>query len=354
MRGHIHTVKSSINVVADVIVSYACGGLRYIFFHRIHTISPIVLMNDPRITTPFPNFHGSEALWPKLMKAQEAMLKTGIMAKEMTAGGIKGSPESIRERVCELDSFILTIINELDHPPEIRPPEELPVDAASILNLWLMARFLAHTARIKLHRFRAFADHPVFLDKFCDLSSINSLISSDLPFAISPGRFSESNSVFPFTEEQSTQICLKAALVLSRTLSALPWPYPSFSDTVGGAKKFSTTGQLSMSSIFSTNRIQYPRSLPYMACCGMQGCYVLMMLLRKIRNALSSNNLAPCRYLLGYTEPATERQDAERFIEELRHGVKSVCDFMLGNAVFGGVMDMAREVETTYIANFHE
>ncbi|KAJ5991939.1 hypothetical protein N7451_007663 [Penicillium sp. IBT 35674x] len=78
------------------------------------------------------------------------------------------------------------------------------------------------------------------------------------------------------------------------------------------------------------------------------------MLLRKIRTCLYSNSLSSCRYLLGHTEPATEYQDAERFIEELRSGVKSVCDFMSGNAVFEGVMDMAREVETTYIAHFHE
>lgn len=109
-----------------------------------------------------------------------------------------------------------------------------------------------------------------------------------------------------------------------------------------------------MESTFFPNRIQYPRSLPYMACCGMQGCYVLMMLLRKVRTCLCSNSLSSCRFLLGHTEPATEYQDAERFIEELRNGVKSVCDFMSGNAVFGGVMDMAREVETTYIAHFHE
>lgn len=86
----------------------------------------------------------------------------------------------------------------------------------------------------------------------------------------------------------------------------------------------------------------------------MQGCYVLMMLLRRVRNALSSNNLIACRYLLGHTEPETERQDAERFIEELRHGVKSVWDFMASNAVFGGVSDMAREVETIYIAHFDD
>jgi len=78
------------------------------------------------------------------------------------------------------------------------------------------------------------------------------------------------------------------------------------------------------------------------------------MILRKIRTSLSTNDIASCRYLLSHSEPATERQDAERFIEELRHGVKLICDFMSANAVFGGVMYMAREVDTVYIAHFDD
>ncbi|KAJ5657443.1 Zn(II)2Cys6 transcription factor [Penicillium longicatenatum] len=270
------------------------------------------------------------------------MLKAGVL-EEMTEGKIKGNPEHFRKSVRELDSVILDVISELSQPPECQTWEG--ADVAAVVNLWLMARFLAHAARIKLHHLRSFGDHPVFLDKFCDLSSINSSIMSHLTLAVSPGQFSESNSVFLFTEEESTLICLKAALVLSRTLRTLPWPNPFL---------YESAGRLSMESAGSMNSIHYPRSLPYMACCGMQGCYVLMMLLRKIRTCLCSNTLSSCRYLLGHTEPATEYQDAERFIEELRNGVKSVRDFMPGNAVFGRVMDMAREAETTYTADFHE
>ena len=175
-----------------------------------------------------------------------------------------------------------------------------------------------------------------------------------MPLTVSPSRFSESNSVFPFTEEQSTQICLGAALVLSRTLRAIPWPNSSYSDASTSTTPLEAVGQLSGASMLPSNHIRYPRSLPYMACCGMQGCYVLMMLLRKVRTSLSVNDLSSCRYLLGHTEPATERQDAERFIEELRHGAKAICSFMSSNAVFGSVSYMAREVEAIYIANFHD
>lgn len=120
------------------------------------------------------------------------------------------------------------------------------------------------------------------------------------------------------------------------------WPNLSYSDDAA------------YTSIFTPYRVKYPRSLPYMACCGMQACYVFMMLLRKIRTSMSSNDFSGSRYLLGAIEPGTEWQAAERFIEELRHGVKSVCAFMSANVVFGGIMDMAREVETVYLTHFSD
>ena len=76
------------------------------------------------------------------MRAQEAMLRTGVIAKEMREGRLKGSQDSIRRRVCELDSFILSVIADLDQFPE---SQKSGADAVAILNMWHMARFLAYT-----------------------------------------------------------------------------------------------------------------------------------------------------------------------------------------------------------------
>lgn len=160
--------------------------------------------------------------------------------------------------------------------------------------------------------------------------------------------------MFPFTEQESTNICLKAALGLSRILRSIPWPSPFFADTATDAKATETMDDLATTYAPPTPHSRYPRSLPYMACCGMQSCYVLTMLLRKVRTSLSVGNLSTCYHLLMHPEPETERQDSERLIEELRHGVKSVCSFMTSNAVFESVADMAREVETIYTAHFND
>ena len=209
-------------------------------------------------------------------------------------------------------------------------------------------------ARIKLHRYRAFGDYPIFLEKFCDLGSINGTPFSSFPPVLSPDPSTEIDSIFPFTRNESTNICLKAALVLSRILRTFSWSNPSFAHTTTNSKPCAAIDDPMTHYTSLTSHSRYPRSLPYLACCGMQSCYVLMMILRKIRTSLSVGNLSTCYFLLVHPEPGTERQDAERLIEELRHGVESVCCFMSSNAVFESVADMAREVETIYTAHFHE
>lgn len=194
----------------------------------------------------------------------------------------------------------------------------------------------------------------MFLDKFCDLSSINSLYLSDYPQQILPDRLADIDMRFPFSEQESTNISLKAALALSRILRNLQWPDPSYSDASSGNKQSDAIDDLTGISVPPTLHPQYPRCLPYLACCGMQSYYVLIILLRKVHTSLRVGDLSTCYYLLIHPEPGTERADAERLIEELRHGSKLVCDFMSSNAVFEGISDMAREVETIYSAQLHD
>lgn len=67
---------------------------------------------------------------------------------------------------------------------------------------------------------------PLFLDKHCHLPSINNNgISNSTP---SPTWVADSESSFPFTEQESSNICLKASLVVSRAFRNL-----SYLDTQG-------------------------------------------------------------------------------------------------------------------------
>lgn len=201
----------------------------------------------------------------------------------------------------------------------------------------------SHSSRIKLHRFIAFQDKPLFLDKHCDLATVSLDDLTAIPPTLSQGWMLNPESDFPFTAQHSARVCLKSSLVIARILRNLPCPDPSFSesspigDTVGPPKHAS-----------------YPRSLPYLACCSMQSCYVLIMLVRLVRSCLYLGDISPCHFLLSDPEPGSEVQDAERLVEEMRNGIASLHASLTADSIFGGVSRMAREVEATYRAYFPE
>lgn len=78
------------------------------------------------------------------------------------------------------------------------------------------------------------------------------------------------------------------------------------------------------------------------------------MLLHKVRACLATDRLTNCYHLLNKPEPKTEVSDAERLIEELRHGVKSLGMSLKSDIIFEGVGGMGREIESAYLAAFPE
>jgi hypothetical protein len=145
-----------------------------------------------------------------------------------------------------------------------------------------------HSARIKLHRYSAFSDLPVFTKPYCDLKQAptnfdmgfvedlaewltscacdgQSQASSSMAFDESPSSEpselcckdnSAKNIVLPFSKHESSRICLASALNIAQAFEALPYP-PS------------DDGNRTPNSV--------PRTLPSFACCAMQGAYALLM-----------------------------------------------------------------------------
>jgi hypothetical protein len=144
------------------------------------------------------------------------------------------------------------------------------------------------SARIKIHRYSAFSDLPVFTKPYCDLKQAptnfdmgfvedlaewltscacdqQSHPSSNIAVDQSPssepsGTCCEnnySNSItLPFSKHESSRICLASALNIAQAFEALP--YPPTDDV-----------NLAPNSV--------PRTLPSFACCAMQGAYALLM-----------------------------------------------------------------------------
>ncbi|KAJ6013762.1 hypothetical protein N7540_008353 [Penicillium herquei] len=159
----------------------------------------------------------------------------------------------------------------------------------------------------------------MFLEKYCDLTAIQ-----EKREAIAELRLNNTenfDATFPFTEQESSVMCLKSSLVIARALEILP-----------------------------LRRSPTPYILPYFVCAAMQSAYVLLTSYYRIRAALESGHLSLYHYLLNCPEPDSETQDAERLIRELRQGMESIIGALKLAQMFEGVGGMSQEIFLAYQA----
>ncbi|GJD01116.1 hypothetical protein ColKHC_09941 [Colletotrichum higginsianum] len=213
------------------------------------------------------------------------------------------------------------------------------------------------SARIKLHRYCAFFDMPVFSGKHCDLksksdndgnteprswpscscSSMMSLPSPPVPTTSngsttptdkksSPHSEHSPNgnspAAFPFSSHQSAKICLKAAINIAQSFDDLPYPNPF--------------GQLCPPPCYlaPTSTIVCPRTMPSFACCAMQCAYALLMVNHKTKAM--------------YPENALTTPMVESLLLRLQTGLASISatleNYATAFEALGGMRDQIRSV----------
>ncbi|CAG8909219.1 unnamed protein product [Penicillium egyptiacum] len=293
-----------------------------------HVYPPIVSMTDPRITTPYPKFDVHLEPWHMKMKAQEALFESSKMVQNIERVDETTDLSDFGNRIRKLDSNLVSLVGEADR--HLLTTFDEGSEASVAQTMWMVSRMLIHAARTRLHRFRAFMDIPLFLDNYCDLAAIN---SEDFPHQSAPKWVSDREVSFPFTEQESSIICLKSSLVVTTIYRNLPYANPLGSAT-------------------SSKSRTYPKTIPYFACSAMQSCYGLLMLLHRLRASLSTGQLSNCYHLLSNPTPASEIADVERLSEELRHGVEILGRSLKSDVIFEGVGGMGQEIEGAYLAAF--
>lgn len=177
-------------------------------------------------------------------------------------------------------------------------------------------------------------DIPIFLDKYCDLSAIEDMMESKSAF--DSKRPSNFDSVFPFTEQDSSLLCLKSSQVIARNLENLPTANPYLD-------RFAILGGNS-----SAVEEHTPFMLPFFMCAAMQSSYVLLMFHYRLRAAFESGHLSMYSYLLHSPQVASEPQDAERLLRELRQGMESIIGAVQLAKMFEGVRNMSQEIIIAY------
>ncbi|CAG8981037.1 hypothetical protein HYALB_00008191 [Hymenoscyphus albidus] len=274
---------------------------------------PPVLLYDPRFTTPGPCFSADPPSWTVFLEAQQVIVSATQFVIDLDiAMKTQSTTSAIWDRMLELESIIEPLTLKADtwalesSPPLSLDSSELKVSQAlrGIARIKLNRCVVVYTsrlrvgmrsdikisARIKLHRYCAFLDIPIFTKKHCDLpptpsslpskpitvtpncscsssfSQTLSPLSLNTPSSSSPQTISSppSHPLLPFPPNYSAKLCLKSALNIARSFQSLPYPQAIRpNDPI---------------SFFLPPGEKLPRTIPVFACCAMQASYAMIML----------------------------------------------------------------------------
>ncbi|KAE8149496.1 hypothetical protein BDV25DRAFT_125848 [Aspergillus avenaceus] len=315
----------------------------------VQTSRPIVTLKDPRITTPYPVFESStdetDQPWVSLLRTTDAFLEVLRIVEEFNLRDIALlEPSHRQEQIRSVDSKLSLLgAKSASYAGLARRNDP---DKVAFQSMGMIAHLLAHSARIRLHRYRAFTDIPLFVEKHCDLTAVNER-------AAHTGPSSTFEALFPFTEQESSIICLKSSLAIARVFRYLPSPRQrQHANSPGGYDSLSIMEGSPLVADNAAFLRNCPSTLPYFKCAAMQASYCLFMLLHRIRAALVSNRVSICHYLLAQPDPATEVQDVNRLMEELRHAIEYLKRSMEMDKVFEGFAAMGRGLNAVYLAVF--
>ncbi|OAP60358.1 hypothetical protein AYL99_05360 [Fonsecaea erecta] len=334
----------------------------------VSSTPPIISIDFHQFRTPLPTSSADPDAWLFFIEAQQCILRCTqytVALKKALDGGLGDSALEQRKAMLEsdLDSVLLKYASSPTETPALSLTDAEEHSLAKSLRLQAVIKL--NSARIKLHRYRAFQDVPIFTRRHCDLDQAD--VSSPRPLGCSchamlPSAFSNTSpngfqsGGFPglwpqsphgssmdassdqsdglpkgvsITDLPAAKTCLKAALAIGRAFESLPYPNPMQSPI----PMFSPP---TLSIISSTPA---PRTMPSFACCAMQSCYTLLTLCYKSMEMQCVNQRSSA---------------ADKGIEDLYAGVSRVLKALQNYAVaFEALNGMVQQVEEALEALKH-
>ncbi|KAL0933961.1 C6 zinc finger domain-containing protein [Colletotrichum truncatum] len=322
---------------------------------------PTFSVFTPSYTTKYPAVQSDPDAFAVYIQAQQAILSATQFVIELNKTVKSGGDMTrIYSRMKDMEQY-LEPLNAVADSWILQSTTTTPVDSTEEVlsrSLRCMARIKLNSARIKIHRYCAFFDMPVFSGKHCDLRSKSDNDGSmepkswpscscssmmTLPSPPMPGSNGTSSpphsgkrsphsdhsptngnpiSAFPFSSHQSAKICLKAAINIAQSFDDLPYPNPF--------------GQLCPAPCYlsPTSTIVCPRTMPSFACCAMQCAYALLMVNHKTKAM--------------YPENAIATPMVESLLLRLQTGLASISatleNYAMAFEALGGMRDQIRSV----------
>ncbi|RAL13972.1 uncharacterized protein BO97DRAFT_16167 [Aspergillus homomorphus CBS 101889] len=333
-----------------------------------------IVANDPQFVTPYPRFSADPDGWTVLIQAQQVLVSATQFVVDLNKCVLtRTNMQYIFERMQQLDSWAGSALAQSNLLPIVPQPMTCGGDIESITaqSIRSISRIKLSSAQIKIHRFRAFSDIPIFIKKHCDLTAATttSPVSADAVkspatqdgitrvgcscssldmFQQSPSEYTPSSasstssefssipqysftSGFPYSSQHSAKICLRASLLISQMFHCLPLPQP-LQDNCHPQQ-----GLQLLSS-------QLPRTMPSFACCLMQGSYAMLMIFYKAR---VEKQMTPDYGSDNMSSPS------DRLIEEIREGLERIIATASNYALAFEALDgMRDEIEGAYHTAF--
>ncbi|RAH87435.1 hypothetical protein BO86DRAFT_3144 [Aspergillus japonicus CBS 114.51] len=108
-------------------------------------VLPIITLDDPRITTPYPAIHNHSEPWPLLLQAEAIILSVSqTLYNRRRPPALAGTaPSQLTAAITRLDANILELTRKLDRSP--RPSSRTGVEAQALLTTWAIAQSLVYS-----------------------------------------------------------------------------------------------------------------------------------------------------------------------------------------------------------------
>lgn len=303
-------------------------------------------------TAKFPVVAADPDAFPVYVQCQRVILAATqfVIDLNQTVSKEGADMNPLYERMKDLEASMAPLLS-LSETWILASTKTSPVDPTEDVvarSLRCMGKIKLNSARIKLHRYCAFFDIPVFSRKHCDLKSLNaaetgeepkrwptcSCSSLAIPFSANTGGGGSSSgsssdtrqspssdgygysstgtipvstpsttsdpatvspqqpsskastaTTFPFSSHQSAKICLRSALRIAYNFDEMPYPNPSGAPP----QPPGSGGGPAQSMLSPTSGTPCPRTMPTFACCAMQCAYALLMVYQKTTSVYPSS-----------------------------------------------------------------
>ncbi|PQE18685.1 c6 zinc finger domain-containing protein [Rutstroemia sp. NJR-2017a BBW] len=301
---------------------------------------PVFRVRSSDLVDDDPELKSITQAWDAFLVAQKIIATATQFVSDLESTiKLNSGSLDLWNRMTELERTIEPLVNEAETWTFHSSGNPASMEGDVARNLRLMARIKLN--RIKVHRYCAFSDMPVFTKKHCDLSSDPAAgkgppqgcgCSSDLQQASlslnestvgSPALTDNSSlfdsPLFPFSGRFSSKICMQSAFRIAQSFKDLTFPHPGMSGIGSQGLKFSSRQNL-------------PRMVPIFSCCAMQGSYAMIMLCHRTLAIRESNP---------FDSSLQARVDI--LFTQLHEGVKLILDalknYSIANEALTGMRD---------------